>query len=667
MSTPETAGSRAAADDAARDGGATPRVPPARRWWSADGRGPWLALLGAGILAIATAIPAPFTIDDNHHMVSAFAAARGGFTVAGTEGLPPSRELLWFDPAAHVREVETTPVAHTLPPLYGWLAAPFTAGGWRGLVALNVVGLLLAATALRKLAAQGGSLAGPAWGAVAVFLAGSFVWEYAQGVWAHCLAVGLTTGGVAAAVGAARRWGSDVAGSALAAGLLLGMAAGVRYQNVVLAGAVGLGLLLLSRERWRAAVYFAAGAAVPLAASSCLNALRHGSWNPISKGGSYLRPTTGGDAGSPVWDALHTAWFMVVDHATRPPLRNPTLQGWWVRDESSGVWLVSGAVKKALLQSTPWAALALVALAVAWWRDPLPQSSRLPRRLFALAAAVTIAAFAVAGSRRTDGLCFNQRYLLELMPLLAAALVWSLDGLRGGRRSWLYGGLAGAVCAYGLLFGLPVGDGRLWALRLVPLALAAALVVAWGLWQRARRRGGMPGAGVGAGVGADGGDGAGGGAGADGGRAATATAALTAAALAWSLLVHLGEDVAASRGHRSRNHENAQALAAALPPRAALLADWGEGVDAAGPLWLDSGRDLVVVDVARDRGTTAGELIAALQAQGRPIFVFGRLEPETAAAVLDGRRWEAVPIASYERLLRLEGGSATWLGRRRAP
>ena len=55
----------------------------------------------------------------------------------GTGGLPPSRELLYFDPAATGREVTTTPVASTAPPLYAPLALPFLLLGWRGLVLLN--------------------------------------------------------------------------------------------------------------------------------------------------------------------------------------------------------------------------------------------------------------------------------------------------------------------------------------------------------------------------------------------------------------------------------------------------------------------------------------------------------------------------------------------------
>lgn len=599
-----------------------------RRW-------PWLCLAALGSLLLLTAVPAPFTIDDNHHAIAAVAMREGRLTVPGTEDLPPSRELLFFDPLGFSRQVERTPVAPTVPPLYAAFARPFVTFGWRGLVALNVLALLAAAVLVRRLATTGGLQAKDGWAAAAVFLAGSYVIEYAQGVWAHCLALALTTAGAVLVAALVEGRAATPLRHAWAAGLLLGLAAGVRYQDVVVAAALGIGVLLWATPRLRATLAYGAGLALPLAASSGLNFLRHGSWNPISKGGRYLAPTSGGEVGHPLVDMVRTAWFMVVDHATRPPLKAPLQRGWWTQDVESGVILVGGAVKKALLQSSPWVILALAVLATAWLRRPPAGGPVRTLRLISLVAAMVLGSFAAAGSRRTDGLCFNQRYLLELMPLLAVAFVWSLSGLRAGRRAWAYGALAGALAAEALLAAAPAGSARLLALRWLPLALAAALLLAWIAWRRApaawasrgQRRATA---------------------------AARAVATLAGASLGWSLLVHLGEDLVTSREYRRTNLERSETLAAATPPRAALFAYWWYS-DAAGPLYLDRSRDLVTLDVARDVGEAAQRTIAAAVAQGRPVLLFGRFPPELEERVTSGWRWRQLPTDGYESLHLLVG------------
>jgi hypothetical protein len=63
-------------------------------------------------------------------------------TVPQTDGLPPSAELLFFDPGPWTRTVTATPVASTAPPLYALVALPFSVFGWRGLVALNTLAFL---------------------------------------------------------------------------------------------------------------------------------------------------------------------------------------------------------------------------------------------------------------------------------------------------------------------------------------------------------------------------------------------------------------------------------------------------------------------------------------------------------------------------------------------
>src|SRR5262249_4630235 len=156
------------------------------------------------------------------------------------------------------------------------------------------------------------------------------------------------------------------AGTAMGAGFLAGLATGVRYQNLAIVGALGLGLLIWSARRWRATMAFALGATVPLAAAAAMNRARLGWWNPVSKGSGYvpsLVPTRG--TGSFAADTARMLWARVVDSTLLPRF---TVR----QDPVTGVLMVGDTMKKAWLQSAPWLVLAL-ALAVLVW---LPAARR---------------------------------------------------------------------------------------------------------------------------------------------------------------------------------------------------------------------------------------------------------------------------------------------------
>ena len=580
------------------------------------------------VLLLVTAVPAPFTVDDNHYLVSALAAAEGRLTVANTAGLPPSRELLFFDPAGYARRLEATPVAPTVPPLYGWVAAPLTWLGWRGLVALNALSFAATAALVWWLLARIATARAAALG-TAAFVLGSFSLEYAQGPWPHSFSVLLTTAAFAlvlaalAAAPASRR----ALPSLVLAGALAGLATGLRYQNVVIAGCLGLATLAWARPRWRAAASYAGGLALPLLVCSLLNHARLGSWNPISKGGGYLQAGSGIERGERLVDALRTAWFMFVDYTARPPLVSP--HHVYVRqDPTSGAHLIGGVVKKALLQSAPWAAVALLALAVAFLARRRVNSTggdaeRRALRLVALVVAGVGGAFAAAGSGRTDGLCFNQRYLLELMPLLAVAFALALAPFVERWRALVYGALGGVVLALAVL-RLPADAWRLIAINRLPLLVALALALAW--W-RCRRAGEslLP------------------------RRGAALVGALAGIALGWAAGLHLAEDLPTSRHYRRLNAERAQVLAAHLPGRAALVAYWG-AADAAGPLLFD--HDLLVIDPSRDGGADLPRLLAAVDRLGRPLYVVDAMPAAVWAQVVAGRA--VTPVDDERWLLRLD-------------
>ena len=137
----------------------------------------------------------------------------------------------------------------------------------------------------------------------------------------------------------------------------------MRYENVALAGCVGLGVVIWAPRRWRAAAAFA-GDWPCRGACSLLNHARLGFWNPVSKGPGYFG-YRGAESGGFLLDALRMGWARVVDFSTRPPLVSPE-HTYLQRDVDSGAYFIGGTMKKAWLQSSPWIALALLVCLLAW-------------------------------------------------------------------------------------------------------------------------------------------------------------------------------------------------------------------------------------------------------------------------------------------------------------
>ena len=570
-----------------------------------------LAALGA-ILSIFV-VPAPFTIDDNNYLVNVVALRDGHVTVANTAGLTPSRELLFFDPGPKSRRVDATPVGSVAPPLYGVVALPFSYLGWRGLVALNTLAYLATIGLVFAYARRYAQNASTPWLAATAFAFGGFAMEYAQGMWPHALSVLLCT---AAIVLAGRSIESGRIRPAAGAGLLLAVAAGVRYQNAALLVVVACGVFLLAaRRRLALASVFAAAAILPLLASSAINHARLGSWNPISKGQNYLRvPLVEGTHGS-LADPLITFWAQVVDYSARPPLTDPTAPGWMAYEPATGAHLMMGAiVKKALVQSAPWVPVALVAFLLAWSRAGHgSHEQRRQLRLLSLVMAAVFAVFSLAGVSRHDGLAFNARYMLELLPLTAVAFAWAMDALALPRRALLGGAAAGAGVVWLVLLATPIaGDAatplwlvRQWAILKIPLVLSLALV---GVWLATRRRA----------------------------HAMTrrALAAGVGAALGWGLVLHVSDDMTAANALRRHHLGRAQALEHVLPDGSALIAYWGQKV-APGALLL--GRDVVIVDPWPDDGRDTPALIRDLFAAGRRVFVIRtQMPPDVLQRISEG-------------------------------
>jgi hypothetical protein len=557
-----------------------------------------LGLLVLGLLLSALVVPGVFTIDEPHYLVTVLGLRQGRLTVPGTEGLPPSRSLAYFDPQGQRRVVTQTPIAATVPPLYAPLALPFSFLGWRGLVLLNTLGFL-AVTALVFFATSRHA-ADPrtAWLAAGTFALGGYALEYAIGLWPHMVSAALTT---AAVVLAGRVRDGAGLGWAAVAGGLAGLAAGVRYQNVLVVGLVGLGLLLLGSRRIAATACYGLGAAAPLAAAAWMNHHRLDTWNPISKGAGYLPDVSLGTLLSAQHGVVRQLWGRVVDHSAAYIGAN---WGFIRVDPATGAPLIGDVLKKAWLQSAPWLLVALAFLALAWvTTGRLRPECRRESRALGLVVFGVLGGFSLAGNR-SDGLNFNQRYLIELVPLCAIAFAWALDGIRLRTDRTLLGFGLGGLAAWTALRWLPQTPALVLQLYL-PVGLAAALAGAWLLAIQRAPRPWIPGA----------------------------LAALAGASLGWALVVHVGADLRESLTFRQRKLNIVNALSPVVPSRSAIVI-FGNPKDALAPLQLD--RDVVIVDAGLDRGATAPEMVQALLAQGRRVFLFATGVPRPMVAALAG-------------------------------
>jgi hypothetical protein len=556
-----------------------------------------LLLFGLALILVGTAVPGAYTIDENNYLVSLLSLRSGGLALPGTADLRPSTELYWFDPLAMGRAAQT-PLVSTVPPLWAFLALPFSFFGWYGLVALNVLALLTTACLVFWYAGAVSNRRATSWIAASAVFVGGFSIEYAQGVWPHCLTMALCTASVVLVAHARRRnriW------PALVAGTLVGLAMGARYQNIVFGLAVGLSLLLFGQRRLARAAVFSLGLAGPILACSLLNHARLGWYSPISKGPGYvgLQIREGGHSGR----MLDVAWALyakVVDFSSHPPMGEGAAgQGanrWlWSADPVLGAYIVHGAVKKALLQSAPWLAISLVVLALAWRRrrDEDKGFGDEERALSVVFGSVLLF-FGLAAFTRQDGLCANQRYLLELVPLGALALAFGVDRLELPRPALLAGAVLGALPALVVFWpGLDPAL-RVRGLLIVPLVFAAAGALAMLAHRIEVSRIRLP---------------------------TFLMAALAGAGLSWAGAVHLADDLPASFRRRLDAASLAERWSTVLPhppERAALFVYFG-GRDASAPLHLD--RDLILVDPWLDSARDAPLVADDLLRSGRRVFI----------------------------------------------
>lgn len=489
---------------------------------------PWLlALLGLCHLAwSATAVvPGYLSIDEGtyHFMVRSLADGHGFTIWNGFEDMPSS-ELV-----AGTFSVEEGRLIAVPPELFTVLALPFyVVLGYRGLFLLNALAFL-ATIALTWDLARRLTHARIALTAALVLGLATFSWDYSQAAWPHAVATMFVAGAAWASVRAfLAATAAEAARWALAAGLIAGLAPGIRLDAAFAWPAVFLPFLFHRPPRWREAALAVAGLIPGLTFLTLVNRHKFGVWTPFT----YGREGTGANTGllpylplvaagavllvvlwlasrprgvevlrrrplvpaaavalgvililllpplrDAAWRFAEGAWQLVVDLRVRDPaIREPAL----ARTATGGMVYI-GALKKSLLQSCPYLVILVLPLAAA-----LRGRRRIAVLLLLPVPVAYLAAFSYFAWH--GGLSLNLRYLVPILPFTSILAALALDELfaglgRGARWAAIAAvavvAAAGAALLAAGVFEAPPQQQEPVILD-VPLALAAAAFLAGG-------------------------------------------------------------------------------------------------------------------------------------------------------------------------------------------
>lgn len=453
-----------------------------------------LVLTAAQLIAAARVAPGFVCMDEvTYYLMVKNVVERGSLHIWNNYVDFPSREL-----SAPQIAIVGDHLTAQYPFLYPLMAAPFYAVfGYRGLFFVNALAFgacvyltyLIARRFLPSKAAAGG--------AVALLVGCTYFGEYGVATWPHLVALAFCLGSFLATCVAidrdstpAAEPSSRVPWPSLVAGLLGGLAIGVRLDALFLAASLTVPFLLASPVRWRDLLSFAAGLAPPLALMARINFLRFGTPSPFSYG---PKPVTNYDAGVtsylplaalllaalvllwlwtrpwvPAWarspaallapmgtlvavvvavpmfrvlgrDLVEGLECLVFDLGRFPPERAAP------GELASGFIYFHGVPKKALLQSCPFFVAALF---------PLGEALANPRRhrdlwLLFLIPAVYVGVY--ASKSWHGGAGTNLRYFLPALPFLCILTVRALTRLLSSRR--------GSFPVLAALLGLAVGLG----------------------------------------------------------------------------------------------------------------------------------------------------------------------------------------------------------------
>ncbi len=420
------------------------------------------------VLAAFWAVPGVFSVDGLTYqaMIDAFARNRSLFVENGYD----------FYPSAALTVENMVVSGGRLAPQYpgGWgiLAAPaYLAGGLRGVILVNAVAsaltlplIWLAANALfgdRRVAAT----------AALIYALATFAVDYALGFWPHGITTFLVTAAFAATAKGWRGTHHEGFRGLLVAGLAIGLAVNIRVDAILAAAAIGAWTMGAARRPYAALGVLALGLLPGLAMAAAINHAKFGSLSPFtygrSSGGvslsSYAELLPVLAVGGLAFLALglkrvRAAAFRPGVQAVilaavlaaillLPPLRalaERIAQGFYVLVidlqahpvpgrgvflKADGTILMFGIIKKALLQSLPYAAVMIVLL---------PRLIRGPDRAPLALCVLFMLSFVAFFSVNTwhGGASNNMRYFLNIVPVMAILSALALREISNvaGRR-----------------------------------------------------------------------------------------------------------------------------------------------------------------------------------------------------------------------------------------
>jgi hypothetical protein len=493
-----------------------------------------LLLLGHLLFSVFAVAPGHFVSDEGiYHQMSKAFADNTTLTLWQEYGEFPSPELRTWN---HVSGKDGS-LQSQYPYLHPVLAWPFyKMAGFRGLFALNAIAYAALAGICfllgnrlwrdRRIAAD----------AVILLTLGSYAWQYSQAAWSQSLSSAFLLAGVwlgVCAVQAGERRAALLYG--WAAGMAVGLGAGVRLDVFFMAPALLIPLLYDRAPRWRVGAAVLFGLLPGLLLLSLTNYAKFGTLQPLTYGRSSgaasitayipllsmglavlaaawiasrdaVRPTVVRyrlvlsaavtilavtivflvpPVGAMLWRLARGAWVLVADLS----LIDPSAGGIAITRGPSGAIMYADTVKKALLQSLPWLPVALLA-AVGIPRGRAAVFSHAVPLLTVLAFVTVYGWFTWHG-----GYAFNLRYFVPLLPILAIYGAKGIHVLKGddSLKLRIAAGVTAVVAGEAWLFIL-FRDTEIEAIEAVtlklPLVLAAVLSILLVLF--AARRGFAP-------------------------------------------------------------------------------------------------------------------------------------------------------------------------------
>ncbi|MBE9557869.1 MAG: hypothetical protein IMF08_13505 [Proteobacteria bacterium] len=417
-----------------------------------------LLLLGHLLFSIFAVAPGHFVSDEGkyHQMAKAFAE---------DQSLTLWREYRDF-PSPELRTWNHLPgkdgsLQSQYPYLHPVLAWPFyKMAGFRGLFAMSAIAYVALAGICFLLCKRLWRDPRIAADSVILLTLGSYAWQYSQAAWSQTLASTFLLAGVwfgVCAVQAVDRRAALLYG--WAAGMVVGLGAGIRLDVFFMAPALFIPLLYDRAPRWRVAGAALVGLLPGLLLLSLTNYAKFGTLNPLSYGRSagslsisgYIPLLSMGlvvlsaawiGSRDAVWAILvrhrlalsaagvvlasglvflvptfsgmllrltRGAWILVADLS----LLAPSVGGLGVTRGPLGSIMYADTVKKALLQSLPWLPVALLAVIGV----PRLRASVLAHSIPLLAVMAFLTVYGWQAWH--GGYAFNLRYFVPLLPIFA--------------------------------------------------------------------------------------------------------------------------------------------------------------------------------------------------------------------------------------------------------